>query len=385
MITRISVVGISVITAALVILLSAFNGIESMVEKLYSEFDSDITIRSSKGKTFNENQIDFKKLESISGIQNHSKAVEEVVVLKHEKKWVNAHLVGVEPNFLTMTQMNDHMVDGYPMFKENGEDFAIIGASLLDNLGGYIPENGGYETLLFYIPKRNAKVRLGSNPFNSTDVKLAGRMNFNREVNSDIVLLPIDFAKELLDYETDITAIYVDVQKDVSNDVVKQKIIDLLGNDFEVKTNYEKNELIYKTSKSEKIIVLFILIFIFILAAFNLVASLTMLFIEKMDNIKTMISFGASRKFVFNIFFFEGLMISLKGIVIGLLLGYSICSVQIFGKVIEMPNSMGEAFPMSISIFDGILIVFLVSILSLLASYLPVKYLIKKNFDKIDF
>lgn len=385
MITRISVVGISVITAALVILLSAFNGIESMVEKLYSEFDSDITIRSSKGKTFNENQIDFKKLESISGIQNHSKAVEEVVVLKHEKKWVNAHLVGVDPNFLTMTQMNDHMVDGYPMFKENGEDFAIIGASLLDNLGGYIPENGGYETLLFYIPKRNAKVRLGSNPFNSTDVKLAGRMNFNREVNSDIVLLPIDFAKELLDYETDITAIYVDVQKDVSNDVVKQKIIDLLGNDFEVKTNYEKNELIYKTSKSEKIIVLFILIFIFILAAFNLVASLTMLFIEKMDNIKTMISFGASRKFVFNIFFFEGLMISLKGIVIGLLLGYSICSVQIFGKVIEMPNSMGEAFPMSISIFDGVLIVFLVSILSLLASYLPVKYLIKKNFDKIDF
>ena len=110
-----------------------------------------------------------------------------------------------------------------------------------------------------------------------------------------------------------------------------------------------------------------------------------MLFIEKMDNIKTMISFGASRKFVFNIFFFEGLMISLKGIVIGLLLGYSICSVQIFGKVIEMPNSMGEAFPMSISIFDGVLIVFLVSILSLLASYLPVKYLIKKNFDKIDF
>lgn len=385
MITRISVVGISVITAALVILLSAFNGIESMVEKLYSEFDSDITIRSSKGKTFNENQIDFKKLESISGIQNHSKAVEEVVVLKHEKKWVNAHLVGVEPNFLTMTQMNDHMVDGYPMFKENGEDFAIIGASLLDNLGGYIPENGGYENLLFYMPKRNAKVRLGSNPFNSTDVKIAGRMNFNREVNSDIVLLPIDFAKELLDYETDITAIYVDVQKDVSNDVVKQKIIDLLGNDFEVKTNYEKNELIYKTSKSEKIIVLFILIFIFILAAFNLVASLTMLFIEKMDNIKTMISFGASRKFVFNIFFFEGLMISLKGIVIGLILGYSISSIQIFGQIIVMPNSLGEPFPMSISIFDGILIVFLVSTLSLLASYLPVKYLIKKNFDKIDF
>jgi lipoprotein-releasing system permease protein len=210
-------------------------------------------------------------------------------------------------------------------------------------------------------------------------------MNFNREVNSDIVVLPIRLAKELLNYDEDITAIYIDVSKNESNDEVKERIIQFLGKDFDVKTNYEKNELIYKTSKTEKVIVLFILIFIFILAAFNLVASLTMLFIEKMENVKTMISFGANKKTIFSIFFYEGLMISFKGIFFGLLFGYAICFTQIYGNLLVMPNSGGEPFPMFLKFSDAFLILFLVTILSVLASYLPVKYLIKKNFSQIEF
>lgn len=368
-------------TAALVILLSAFNGIESMVEKLYSEFDSDVVVRSIQGKTFNEDQINFEEFKKVEGIKRISRAVEEVVVLKNEKKWVNAHMVGVDPDFLIMSKMDQHMVDGFPILNENNEDIAIIGASMLDNLGGYIPTNG-YETLTFYAPKRNTKVRIGSNPFTTRIVKLSGRMNFNREVNAEFVLVPLSLARELLGYEKDITSIYIEVKDNYDNETVKESLIQFLGKDFEVKTNYEKNELIYKTSKTEKIIVIFILVFIFILAAFNLVASLTMLFIEKMDNIKTMISFGADQKLIFRIFFFEGLMISFKGIIIGLFLGYSICLAQIYGNLLEMPNSGGEAFPMRISMIDGLLITALVSGLSILASYLPVKFLLKRNFNK---
>lgn len=352
-----------------------------MVEKLYSEFDSDVVIRSVKGKTFNENQINFEKLRAVEGVKNTSRAIEEVVVLKNEKKWVNAHMIGIDPDFLLMSKIDQHMVDGFPVLNENNEDVAIIGASMLDNLGGYIPTNG-YESLTFYAPKRNAKVRIGSNPFTTRIVKLSGRMNFNREVNAEYILVPLTLARELLDYEKDVTAIYIEALDGYNNETVKESIIQFLGNDFVVKTNYEKNELIYKTSKTEKIIVIFILVFIFILAAFNLVASLTMLFIEKMDNIKTMISFGADRKLIFRIFFFEGLMISFKGIIIGLLLGYSICLAQIYGHLLEMPNSGGEAFPMRISVIDGFLIIFLVSGLSFLASYLPVKFLLKRNFNK---
>lgn len=352
-----------------------------MVEKLYSEFDSDISITSVDGKTFPEDQLELNEIRKISGVKNLSRAVEEVVVLKHEKKTINAHLIGVDTNFLSMSNMNEHLVDGEVVFKMNNDDYGMIGATLLDNLGGFIPENTGYESILFYVPKRNAKVKPGGSPFNTELIKIGGRFSFNKEVNSDVVLLPLEASRKLLDYNSDISAVYIDAEQNFGNEKLKEIIQEKLGNHFQVKTNYEKNELIYKTSKSEKLIVFFILIFVFILAAFNLVASLTMLFIEKMDNIKTMISYGASKKFIFNIFFYEGLLISFQGIISGLILGYSICFLQVFGHIIKMPNSAGEDFPMVISIFDTFLIIGLVSLLSVLASYLPIKYLMKKNLN----
>jgi lipoprotein-releasing system permease protein len=385
LITRISVVGISVITASLIILLSAFNGIESMIEKLYSDFDTDITIRSTIGKTFPEDLIDYKSIQKTSGVVNYSKAIEEIVVIKHEKKFINASLIGVDSSFLKIARMKDHMVDGNPFIEQNNKSFGLIGATLLDNLGGYIPENIGYEQVILYVPKRDSKVRIGSNPFNTKLIDISGRMNFNREVNADKLVIPIKLAKEILNYQKDITSVYVDVDPSYKNENVKANLIEILGSNFSVKTNYEKNELIYKTSKSEKIIVLILLLFIFILAAFNLIASLTMLFVEKKENIQTMISYGANKKTIFNIFFFEGLLISGKGILIGLFLGYGVCLLQLKSALLTMPNSGGEAFPINITISDGILILFLVSLLSLLFSYLPVRFLVKKNLSHLKF
>ena len=379
LITRISVVGIAAITAALIILLSAFNGIEKMIEALYSEYDSDVTIRSAEWKTFNEQQLDLEKIKAVQGVLNVSRAVEEVVILKHEKKWVNATLVGVDSAFLEMSNMPKHMVDGEPMLKDRFGDYGIIGATLLDKLGGYVPKNVGHESITFFIPKRKIKIRPGTNPFKTHTIKIAGRMNYNREVNIRDVVLPIDRAREMLDYSNQLSAIYVDVDPAFSNNDVKAAISNVVGNQFEVKTNFEKNELIFQTSKSEKLIVLIILLFIFILAAFSLVAALTMLFVEKIENIKTMQSFGASKKFIFNIFFFEGLLIAGKGIVFGAVIGYAVCLAQLQFQLLTMPNSNGEAFPIALSLADGTLILGLVILLSVLFSYFPVKYLIYKN------
>lgn len=356
-----------------------------MIEKLYSDFDSDITIRSNEGKTFPETQIDVKELSKIEGVKSVSRAIEEIVVVKHEKKLLNARLIGVDEQFLNSSQMESHLIEGKPFLRKENIQFALIGASLLDKLEGYIPKNVGYEQVILYAPKRNAKMRLGSNPFTTQLINLSGRYNYNREVNAETILVTADFARELLNYNSDITAVYVEVDSNYSNDEVKEHIKTQLGKGFEVKTNFEKNELIFKTSKSEKFIVLIILVFIFILAAFNLIASLTMLFVEKLENIKTMISFGANQKTVFRIFFLEGLLISGKGILIGGILGYAICFLQVKTGLLSMPNSGGEAFPIRLSFWDGALIFFLVSFLSFLFSYLPVRYLIKKNFSHLKF
>ena len=377
-ITRVSVIGITVITAALVILIAAFNGIEQMVAQLYSAYDAPITIRSTQGKTFLENTIDMRAISSVSGVKNVSRAVEETVILKKQKKWVNAHLVGVDAGYLKDCALDKHLVDGIPVFLNENQATAIIGATLLDKLDGYISELDGKEELLLYTPLREAKIGSRKSPFMIAPLTVVGKMNYNREVNASELLVPLDFARNQLNYTTDLTAIFVAVASTADPMEIKEVLQQQLGSKFEVKTAAEKNELIFKTSRSEKRIVVLILIFIFILAAFNLVASLTMLFIEKKENIQTLIRIGATNQFIFRIFFFEGLLIAAKGIVIGLALGITICALQLNFAFLAMPNSNGEAFPIAFNWKDGLLILSLVSSLSFAASYLPVWYLIKK-------
>lgn len=373
--------GISIITAFLVILLSAFNGIETMIENLYSEFDTDITVRVEKGKFFNENRIDIRALESIDGVANVSRVIEEVVILKHDNKWVDAKLLGVESSFLKMTHTADHISEGKAVLTEKDKHYGIVGAKILEKLEAYIPKQIGDDQIYCYIPKRDAKVGFGKNPFHTNDIRLSGSINYNREVNAQFLIVPMELAKEMMRFDDEISGIFVDAKPGVNNEDLKVKIQKLVGSDFVVKTSYEKNELIYQTSKTERIIVLIILLFIFVLAAFNLVASLTMLFVEKLENVKTMISFGTPRKFVFRIFFFEGLLISGRGIFFGLILGYLVCFLQIKFSLITMPNSNGEAFPVNVTWGDGVLIFILVSILAIFFSYFPVKYLIRKNIN----
>ena len=371
-------IGIATITAALVILLSAFNGIEKMIEQLYSEFDTDITIRPVEGKTFYEGRLDIEKIRNHETVFDASRVIEEVVILKHEEKWANANLYAVDSNFLKITKVSKHMVDGKPYLSQGENHFGLIGATLLDKIDGFIPKQGS-ESIVCYVPKKKIKIRVGKNPFRTEVINLSGRINYNKDVNLQTFIIPIELGQEILESKSRISAVYVDVDPAFGNEEAKTHIQKLVGNDFVVKTNYEKNELIYKTSKSEKLIVLSILLFIFILAAFNLVASLTMLFVEKGENIKSMTAFGASKKFIFKLFFFEGLLISGKGIIIGMILGYVVVFSQLYFSLLTLPNSGGEAFPIEISALQGLMILGLVSFLSLIFSFLPVKYLIRKN------
>lgn len=351
-----------------------------MIEKLYSDFDAPITIRSSQTKTFFESEIDFKKLQSISGVKQYTKATEETVVIKHEDKWANAKLIGIDSTFLSISRMSSHMVDGFPALYENNEPVGIIGASLLDKLGGYIPQAFGRESVVIYGPKRDMKMSVGKNPFHTQAIAVVGRMNFNREVNSETMVVPIDLSRELLGYaENEISAVYLDVDDINKKYAVKSSIQQQLGEQFTVKTNDEKNELIFQTSKTERLIVIVILVFIFILASFNLVASLTMLFVEKKGDVHILKSMGADGKLIFRIFFYEGLLIAAKGIIFGLTLGYGVCLLQLQFGLLEMPNSYGEVFPIVLTVTDAFLILFLVSTLSFLASYFPVKMLLKRN------
>lgn len=361
----------------MVIVLSAFNGIESLVHDLYSDFDPHITITSKKGKTVNADFIPIDEIQNIDGVSHISKQIEEIVIIKHGNKWVNGTLLGVEPVFYEMIKLKDHLIQGHTLSKEYKKS-SYIGIGLLNKLDGIIFESNP-ERILVYAPARDAKIMRSSNPFKSDAFLIDASINYNREVNSSFLIVPLKAASDLLGYKKDITRLAVNVNDLGNLEKIREEIALLLGSDFEIKTHLEKNELIYKTSKIEKIIVFCILIFIFALATFNMVASLTMLFIEKTPNLKTLKAIGLTERGIFSIFFKQGLLISGSGIVLGLLFGYIIVSIQFFGAFLTLPNSGGEAFPVVMSVTDSLLIVGVTGIIGVLSSWLPVSYLVRKS------
>lgn len=354
-----------------------------MIEGLYSEFDTDITIRPVYGKTFQKNQLNLTELQKMEKVKNYSFAIEEVVVLKHEDKRTNANLYGVDTSYLRMANVQNHIIDETEMYGEN-EHFGIIGARLLQDLDGYIPLNIGYEKIQVFAPKRKIKMRPGTTPFRMVDLNLTSRVDYNREVNEQSLVVPIHLADSLLNYSGKVNALYVQVSEKYSNEELKSILQKWAGDFFEVKTNFEKNELIYQTSKTERIIVIVILVFIFILAVFNLISSITVLFVEKKKDLNTMRSFGLTKKEAFRIFFFEGILISGKGILIGLILGYLICGLQLYFGWLIMPNSGGAAFPIGLSIWDFSLILFLVAGLSLIFSAVTAYLLLSRSKIYLD-
>ena len=190
-----------------------------MIETLYSEFDADITIVANKRKTFDEREIDWKKLAAILEVKSYSKVIEEIVVLRHEKKWVNATLIGVEQNYLQTIDLKKHLWAGTSTFEDvNSEkSFGIIGVDLFKKLDGIMPTDGEQERLIIYAPKRNIKIRLGKNPFYTQAVFISGIMNYNKEVNEDKLLWPLAATRELLNYSSELTHVYVQVKGEFTN------------------------------------------------------------------------------------------------------------------------------------------------------------------------
>jgi len=379
LITAISVIGIAITTAALVILISAFNGIEQMIDRMYSEFDTDLTILPVNTKTFNIAQLNVTKLKQVKEIQSTSQMIEELVILKNGDRWVNAKLMGVDSSFLAMANMNKHLLHNRKI--TDNTNFILPGAGLLEKLQIQFDQDNNYEPIVFFAPKRKLTIRPGKNPFYTENAAVSAIMNFNREVNMEVIVCNLDFAANLLQYEEEISSILIDLRDDCNSDETKRKIQELVGPTFQVRSRYEKNELIFKTSKSEKVIVICILVFVFILAAFNLIASLTMLFVEKKKNIITLVGMGLTQKNIFTIFFYEGLLLSLMGLIIGLFLGYSVSMAQIYGSLLVLPGTL-EPFPINLKLSDGLFILALVGGLSVVFSVTTVLFLVKNNFSR---
>jgi len=377
-ISTISIIGVFVSTASLVIVLSGFNGIDGLVKDLYGKYDADITIMPKFGKTVNKADLLKDKLQNVDNISAISYFIEQVVMIMHNDKWATAKMKGVEDAYKFICLSDSVIYKGSNSLWKDNMPLAIIGRGIQNQI--QVHSNSIYNNISVYALLRDKKLSVNNkSAFKPISINVGGVFSINKEYDNEYFIVPIEIAKELLDYKDDVSGIDIAVKDKSKTKLTKQNIIDIVGDSFTVKTKYEKNELIYKINESEKWMVFSILIFILLLSTFNIVASLTMLILDKKKDIYTLSALGTNQKTIKKIFFKEGFLISFIGGILGICFGVIVCVLQIKFHLITLENSNISYWPVIINYYDLLLIFIVLIFIGILASALPTLYLIKKH------
>lgn len=367
----------------MIIVLSGFNGIEQLVKELYNSFDPDIEVVPAQGKTYDVSEVDMEKLHAIEGVEYVYQVIEEITMVKHEEQYVFATMKGVGPDFFKTNLIANNIVDGVAGPKEPGEKIAIIGYGVQAKL--QVPTDEIYNNkIMIYGLLRSEKLsKSNQKAFKPEENYVKGVFSINPEFDNSFYIVPLDFAKDLLEYETKRTKLEFVLVEGADEWQVKDDILKLLGPGFNAKTRYEQNELIFKTNETEKWMVFLILGFIMLISTFNIIASLTMLVLDKKKDIKTLISIGATHKMIRNIFVVEGLLINFIGAFLGALVGFLVCWGQIEFKFITMDNSIVDHWPVIVKWTDVALIFGTIFVIGTASSFLPVNFLINRHFKNM--
>lgn len=379
-ISGISVIGVCIGTAALIIVLSAFNGLSDLVQSLYNSFDPDISITIKQGKTFDPNSTEFQSLRTMNGIASYTEVMEGNALLKFNDKQCIATIKGVGKEFREMSGFDTLIRDG--VFNLD-KSTIIIGKGI-----GNILQTGPKELfspISVYAPKRgNINSLNPEDGMNELKVFVSGAFTINDEFDYKYALMNIDNARKLLDYKNEVTSIELKFKSDTDKEKVQTQLIYLLGNKYEVKNREQQNAMLYKTLKSEKLWTFLILVFILIIATFNVIGSLTMLIIEKKKDIDILNNMGADVTLIRRIFLLEGLMITLLGALIGLMLGLFVCWLQIKFSLVKLTEGyVVDAYPVKIHSLDILLILGIVVIIGFAAAWYPIRLFTKKHLLKL--
>ena len=374
-ISAISAIGMAVGTAALIIILSVYNGFDSLIRSMMSNVEPDLLITPATGKTFVPDDRTFDWIYDQPSVKNMCCVLEEQVFISYDGKQSLARAKGVDWVYEEESPLKDHMRDGEFKLHRGDVPLAAVGAGLAYELG-ISPRF--LSPVEIYFPTRTGRISL-ANPaasIESVRVYPSGLFSVNNDVDAELLIVPIEKMQELLEYEDEVSAVELRLTEDSPKDELKrlQKEIGArLGPGFRVKDRFQQNESLYKMMKYEKAAIFMILIFVIIIIAFNIFGSLTMLIIEKKEDIRTLRSMGAQESLIRKIFVLEGWFISLAGLAGGLVIGVGFAALQQAFGIIKMPGHfVVQAYPIILSWSDILLTAVGVAVIGYLIALLPV-------------
>ena len=374
-ISGISVLGVTVGTAALVILLSAFNGLESWVVRLYDAFDADLKVTHVSDKFFDTKAVNIDQLKKFGGIGSVMQVIEENGLVTFQDAQYICTIKGVGPEFIAISGVDSMMVDGTFALSRGSAPAALAGSGVAYHLSLNIYDV--VNPLEIYIPKPDANFT--SNPasaFRSGLIFPSGVFEIQPEVDTRYLIVPLPFAKDLFGRPEQLSSIEIQLKPGISADAVEAGIQDLVGSRFQVQNRFEQHELLYKIINSEKWAVYLVLTFILLIAVFNVTGSLTMLIVDKARDIRTLQSLGADWPVIRMIFFLEGLFISTLGLIAGIVIG--ILTVVAQEKFSMVMISEEDAYPVVMTVADISFIAFTVICIGALAAWFPAARILKK-------
>ena len=383
-ISGVAVAGVALATAAMICTLSVFNGFQSVVADQFTAMDPDIKVVPAVGKSFKTSMPAVADVKSLPQIDVLSFSVEDMAMAQYNGRQVMVTLKGVDDNFFELTDIEKSLYGrGERVLCDSLNSYAILGGELMHSLNCGIYFTSPLE---IYAPNRGDKVNLTVPSRNfKKGVLMSSGLVFavNQPVyDANYILTSVGFARKMFRRAADeATAMEIKIKAGENPEKVKRAIMKILGDEFVVLDRYEQQRDIYKVMQVEKLISYVFLTFILLVACFNIIGSLSMLIIEKRDNMNTLRSFGADNKVISNIFVFEGVIVSFVGAVAGILFGLLFCvAQQEFGFISTggAGDFIMDSYPVRV-LWSDVLVVFVTVLLTgIVAVWLPVRLLTKK-------
>ncbi len=382
-ITWISILGISVGSFALIVVLSAFNGLEKVISSMNNRLTPDLQISPVKGKTIDLTAFPLGQLKDIQGVEYVIPTITEDALFRANDKQHIGQVKGVGLEYQKIDRLNEVVFGGGDLVLSDEDEhyFAIPGAGVAWYLG--INAYNPYAMVRIYVPKRgNASQMSLENSFNSDVVTVRSVFATEQELDEKMVLVPFDMLSELLEYEDKATNVEVFTTQNADINKVKKSVSAIIGANYSVKNQQEQQETLYKIMRSEKWAVYVILTFILILATFNVVGSLSMLMIDKRKDTEILKAMGADNSLIQRIFLNEGLLISVAGGIIGLLLGIVLVLLQQQFGFIKFGTGGGnyvvDAYPVLLKLKDVLLIFATILVVGCTSALLTVRHAMRK-------
>ena len=350
-ISWISITAIAITTAALIIILSAMNGLTGTVANLYNVFEPDLKVTVVKGKYFEANDKLVSEIKAIDGVKIISKTLSDKALLKNIDKQALVTIVGVDGNFSKVAQIESSVEDGVYGLNELNKSNILLGRGIANQLQVNIREFVNELSIFSPVKGKSGSLNPDDN-FNQIYCTPTGIFSLNDEFDYQFAFVNIETAKKLFDEPNKVSAIQILCEKGKSDDV-QMALQEKLGDKFEVKNRYQLNDVLFKTLETEKLATFIILAFILIIATFNIIGALTMLIIEKRRDIKTLYSMGASINLIRNIFMREGFLITGVGAIIGLIIGLFVCLLQMQFHLVKFGDEfIIPYYPIEIQVKD---------------------------------